>query len=132
MLPLELRPLLADNLFHVGRNRPETPAVDLRIMRQAMRDQFKLQLAYRGPAGEETLRVIWPIMLGFVEAKLFVAGWCELREDFRTFRADRIERIKVIEERYPGRRRDLVKRWRTLADEERASASARAGNPRGS
>ena len=123
VLPTELRHLLTDNAFHVGRTRPETPAVDLGVVRQAMREQFKLQIAYRDPKGGETLRVIWPIMLGFIESKRFVAGWCELREDFRTFRADRIERVELIEERYPGRRRDLAKRWRNLVDEGRATAA---------
>ncbi|WP_217578065.1 YafY family protein [Mesorhizobium sp. GbtcB19] len=112
VLPAELRHLLTDNAFHVGRNRAETPAVDLRILRQAMREQFKLHIAYKDPSSAITQRVIWPIMLGFIEDKRFIAGWCELRQDFRTFRADRIERAQLIEERYPGRRRDLVKKWR--------------------
>ena len=130
MLPTELRHLLTDNAFHVGRNRPETPAVDLRIVRQAMREQFKRQIAYRDPKGNETLRVIWPISLGFIESKRFVAGWCELREDFRTFRADRIERAELLEERYPGRRRDLAKRWRAQVAEE-AARSLRVAKPVG-
>ncbi|UVK51865.1 YafY family transcriptional regulator [Mesorhizobium sp. AR02] len=120
VLPTELRHLLTDNAFHIGRNRPKTPAVDLGVVRQAMREQFKLQIAYRDPKGDETLRVIWPIMLGFIESKRFVAGWCELREDFRTFRADRIERAELLEQRYPGRRRDLAKRWRAQVAEEAA------------
>ncbi len=119
VLPPELRHLLSDNTFHVGRNRPKTPAVDLGIVRHAMREQFKLQIAYRDPKDTATLRVVWPIMLGFIEQKRFVAGWCELREDFRTFRADRIERVELIEARYPGRRRDLVKRWRDQVDDQR-------------
>ncbi|MGR9422171.1 helix-turn-helix transcriptional regulator [Rhizobium leguminosarum] len=129
VLPTELRHLLTDNAFHVGRNRPEMPAVDLGVIRQAMREQFKLKIAYRDPKGSETLRVIWPIMVGFIDAKRFVAGWCELREDFRAFRADRIQRVELIEQRYPGRRRDLAKRWRTQVDEERASSSASVEKP---
>jgi predicted DNA-binding transcriptional regulator YafY len=119
VLPSELRPLLTDNAFHIGRARPQSEAVDLGLLRQAMREQFKLHLAYRDPTGAQTQRVIWPIMLGYIEAKRFVAGWCELRKDFRTFRVDRIERVELIEERYPGRRRDLAKQWRSLVDEKR-------------
>ncbi len=69
-------------------------------------------------------------MLGFIESKRFVADLCELREDFRTFRADRIERIELVEERYPGRRRDLAKRWRTQVDEERARSAASVEKPK--
>lgn len=123
VLPTELRHLLTDNAFHVGRNRPQTLPVDLSLLRQAMREQFKLHIAYSDPMGGATQRTIWPIMLGFIEDKRFIAGWCELRQDFRTFRVDRIERVQLIEERYPGRRRDLAKRWRNLADEERAKGA---------
>jgi predicted DNA-binding transcriptional regulator YafY len=42
-----------------------------------------------------------------------IAGWCELRQDFRTFRTDRIERAELQADRYPGRRRDLVKQWQS-------------------
>ena len=132
VLPPELRPMLTDNTFHVGRARPQpqAEAVDLQLLRKAMREQFKLQIAYKDPGGAETQRVIWPIMLGFIEAKRFVAGWCELRQDFRTFRVDRIARAELLEERYPGRRRDLAKRWRALADEERAKTAAGVAVPR--
>lgn len=123
VLPAELRHLLTDNAFHVGRKRPETQAVDLGLLRQAMREQSKLHIGYQDPSGAVTQRTIWPIMLGFIEDKRFIAGWCELRQDFRTFRVDRIERVELLDERYPGRRRDLAKRWRALADEERASAT---------
>ena len=123
VLPSELRHLLSDNQFHDGHIRPHAPAVVLRIVRQAMRGQFKLQLAYRDPKGSATMRVVWPIMLGFIDSRRFVAGWCELREGFRTFRADRIENIELIEERYAGRGPDLVKQWRALADAERANAA---------
>jgi predicted DNA-binding transcriptional regulator YafY len=42
-----------------------------------------------------------------------------MRKDFRSFRTDRIERIKLKPERYPGRRRDLVKQWRGQVDADR-------------
>jgi predicted DNA-binding transcriptional regulator YafY len=40
-----------------------------------------------------------------------VMGWCELREDFRHFRADRIVDFAVLEARYPRRRVVLAKEW---------------------
>lgn len=121
VLPSELRPMLTDNAFHVGRLKPQSAAVDLQLLRQAMREQLKLHIAYKDPTGVETQRIIWPIMLGFIEANRYVAGWCELRQDFRTFRTDRIERAELLEERYPGRRRDLAKRWRVQVAEEAKS-----------
>jgi hypothetical protein len=69
-----------------------------------------------GAVGDATVPLA-RIMLGFFEARRIIAGWCELRRDFRTFRCDRIMSIKRLKDRYPGRRRDLVKQWRAQADD---------------
>ena len=111
VLPTELRHLLTDNAFHVGRNRPQTPAVDLSLLRQAMREQFKLHIAYKDPAGGLTQRIIWPIMLGFIEDKRLIAGWCELRQDFRYVprRSDRARRtLRRALSRPPSRPRQAL------------------------
>lgn len=121
VLPFEARQHLDDNAFHIGR-RAEA-AVDLQVFRQAMREQRKLRIVYLGPDGAPTRRVIWPIMLGFIDTRRFIAGWCELRLDFRTFRIDRVEKVEVLADRYPGRRRDLVKQWRAeVAAAERGTS----------
>ena len=122
VLPSELQHKLDDNAFHVGRRPKQPEAVDLRIVRRAMRDQHKLSIVYCNPKGVKTTRVIWPIGVAFFESRRIIAGWCEMREDFRSFRADRIEKIKLIARRYPGRRRDLVKQWRTQVDADRRKA----------
>lgn len=127
VLPTELRRTLNDNAFHVGRAPPQPKQVDLQMVREAMREQRKLRIVYRDPKGADTRRVIWPIGLGFFESRRIVAGWCELRQDFRSFRADRVLSAKLLAERYPGRRRDLVKQWRTQVAEgaERQQTTAK-------
>jgi predicted DNA-binding transcriptional regulator YafY len=119
VLPSELQHKLHDNAFHVSQAPAGARAVDLKLVRQAMREQRKLLIAYRDPKGARTERVIWPIALGFFESRRIIAGWCELRNDFRCFRADRIEQATLRAARYPGRRHDLVKQWRShVADEK--------------
>jgi predicted DNA-binding transcriptional regulator YafY len=44
-----------------------------------------------------------------------LAAWCELRQDFRTFRTDRITAMIPLD-RYPGRRSDLARRLRAHFD----------------
>jgi len=41
-----------------------------------------------------------------------VAAWCELRQDFRHFRTDRIVTLNVSDKRYPRRRQAMLKEWR--------------------
>jgi predicted DNA-binding transcriptional regulator YafY len=42
-----------------------------------------------------------------------VVAWCEMREDFRHFRIDRISKVQLVDKRYPRRRQVLLKDWRT-------------------
>ena len=86
--------------------------VDLVLIRRAMRTQTKLRLGYCDAAGTVTKRLVWPIGLGFFEQIRVLIGWCELRNDFRHFRADRIRAMSDTEVRYPKPRRTLLKLWR--------------------
>ena len=55
--------------------------------------------------------MIWPLGVAYFEATRNVIAWCELREAFRYFRTDRIEDIAYLDQRYPGRRKALLKNW---------------------
>lgn len=112
VLPRDLGEALDDNAFHVGHRASPDHEIDLSMIRRALKEQRKLRLGYADHQGRPSDRVIWPISIGFVEGDRFLAGWCELRGDFRLFRLDRISSVERLEERYPGRRRELVKRWR--------------------
>lgn len=116
VLPPDMRNKADDDALYIGRPSAKPPAWDIQIVRRAMREQRKMRIVYMDPSGKRSERVIWPIMLGFVESRRYVAGWCELRDDFRTFRADRIERAKVLAERYTRSRRTLVREWRAKED----------------
>ena len=58
-----------------------------------------------------------PRSLAYVGPVWLLAAWCELREDFRTFRLDRIENFAVLEERFRPERgktlHDFLKRPQT-------------------
>ncbi len=116
VLPADMRNKADDDALYVGRPLAKLPAWDIQIVRRAMREQRKMRIVYTDPSGKRSERVIWPIMLGFLESRRYVAGWCELRDDYRMFRADRIERAKVLSERYTRSRRTLVREWRAKED----------------
>ncbi len=42
---------------------------------------------------------------------MLLAAWCELREDFRNFRLDRIQKMHVSETVYPEFKRHLFQAW---------------------
>ncbi|WP_218278356.1 YafY family protein [Pseudomonas sp. 43mfcvi1.1] len=113
VLPPQMRRTLDHDTIYVSRNQGAPAALDLAQVRLALREQRKMQIVYKDETGEQTQRILWPIMLGFVESQRYIAGWCELRGDYRLFRTDRIVEVVVLEERYARPRQQLVKEWRS-------------------
>ena len=120
VLPAEVRRALDDDALYVARKKEDASDVDLGLVRRAMREQRKMRIVYMGPVEDVSERTIWPIMLGFVQSRRFIAGWCELRNDFRLFRTDRITQVDFLDERYSGSRRQLVKEWRAQVERQRS------------
>jgi predicted DNA-binding transcriptional regulator YafY len=94
---------------------PRPPAVAdgvaLAGLRAVIRAEHRVEIDYSDEAGRGTTRYIWPIALTFGNHVRLLAAWCELREDFRTFRVDRIVAFRATRERYPRRRRGLLRAW---------------------
>jgi len=113
VLPRDLRDLLDEpsQLIPPGE-RISAGDAELPTIRQAIRAERKLKLAYVDVAGAETRRTIWPIALAFFDRSRVVVAWCEMRTAFRNFRTDRIAAIETTIERYPRRRMALLKEWR--------------------
>ena len=87
---------------------------ELATIRQAIRTERKLSIAYVDQDGTQTRRTVWPLALAFFDRVRIVAAWCELRGDYRHFRTDRITALKLSERRYPRRRQVLLKEWRAI------------------
>jgi len=51
--------------------------------------------------GRETTRTAWPVTVGYLETVRHLIAWCELRQDFRSFRTDRVTAAGLLDERYP-------------------------------
>lgn len=90
----------------------ERAVIDEAVVRRAIREERKLTIAYADVAGNASERTIWPIVLGYFDRQRVIAGWCELRQDFRHFRTDRIKTLISTGERYPRRRPQLHREWR--------------------
>ena len=113
VLPDDLRDTLDDSGLLIGPGDPVAAGdAQLPKIRQAIRRERKIGLAYRDKDGAETRRTIWPFGVGFFEKSRVVMAWCELRQDFRHFRTDRIITLNMSERRYPRRRQAMLKEWR--------------------
>ncbi len=69
-----------------------TPVVRARIdaLERAVEDRQRLALAYLDAEARPTRRVVRPLGLWFWGKVWTLVAWCELRDDFRMFRLDRI------------------------------------------
>jgi predicted DNA-binding transcriptional regulator YafY len=112
VLPSDLKAGLDTSGLLIGPGHTVT-AIELPLIRSAIRNEHKLRISYLDSAGGRTRRVVWPFALGFFERVRIVVAWCELREGFRHFRTDRIARVQTLDKRYPRRRQVLLKEWRT-------------------
>ena len=110
--PKDLRDAMANTGLWVAKVETAGTVVDIRLLREAIRREQKLRIAYVAETGVPTERAIWPIAMAFYERRQTVAAWCELRSAFRHFRTDRITAMTATGQRYPRRRADLVTAWR--------------------
>jgi predicted DNA-binding transcriptional regulator YafY len=123
VLPAELREELDAAALLVGPGAQiPADAVDPALLRKAIRSERKLALTYADGGGARSERVIWPFALGFFDQARLLLGWCELRQDFRSFRTDRIVHAELIDARYPKRRQALLKQWREAQGIARGAA----------
>lgn len=113
VLPAGLGASLAAPPFYVSEHGAPAPtAADLSAIRVAVRDGRKLGLAYEDAAGNRTERIVWPVAIAYCVESTLVAAWCELRRDFRHFRADRIRSLEVRADNVPVDGATLRAAWR--------------------
>ncbi|MGO4451806.1 helix-turn-helix transcriptional regulator [Phyllobacterium sp. TAF24] len=113
VLPDDLRESVDASTLLVGPSESSTTdGIDLASVRKAIRSERKLDITYRDSNGSQSSRLIWPFALGFFEKVRVIVAWCELRQDFRHFRTDRLSRLEPTDIRYPRRRQVLLKEWR--------------------
>jgi predicted DNA-binding transcriptional regulator YafY len=115
VLPAELRLEVDTSALLIGPGaKPSPDSIDLATVRQAIRAERKLAIAYRDAKDDVSRRVIWPFALSFFDQARVLVAWCELRQDFRHFRTDRIAAAEALEDRYPQRRQALLRQWREV------------------
>lgn len=86
-------------------------AVDMGQVRDCIRNEQKMKIQYRDLNDRVSDRVLWPVAVAFFAESTLLAAWCELRNDFRHFRIDRITDIDVQEDCFNGGGGRLLKSW---------------------
>lgn len=77
-------------------------ASKIETIQAAIAKRRQITFHYYAPGGESSRR-IEPYYLVFKWSSWYVWGWCSAREDFRLFKLNRMEKMRVSEEEFQGR-----------------------------
>ncbi|SCX34019.1 MULTISPECIES: helix-turn-helix transcriptional regulator [Agrobacterium] len=111
-VPKELRSYLASPRFYVSEGdavRPE--GIELLDVRNAIRTCRKISISYIDDQQRRSQRTIWPVATVYYVDVTLIAAWCELRGDYRHFRADRILQSKVLDDRFAADSSAMMAEW---------------------
>ena len=118
ILPEMLRPHLAEPPFYVSEgSAPPPTGVDLAEVRGAIHEARKMAIDYADDKGRRTERTIWPIAMAYYVDVSLIGAWCELRQDFRSFRVDRILNSRLLDEHFSPEHGRLAAAWLALSKE---------------
>ncbi len=101
VLPTELRDRLDAILMYApGSRMPQVLRERLDVLHEACTDRRVLAFGYTREDGQNSEREVRPLALYFWSGVWTLAAWCELRKDFRTFRIDRMQNVRVLGREY--------------------------------
>ncbi len=85
-------------------------------LRRAVRQRERLGLTYRDRDDTVSTRVVRPLVLEFWGRVWTLAAWCETRENFRSFRVDRIDTMRPTGTDFPDEPGRNLAAWRATTD----------------
>ena len=88
------------------------------VLRLAIRNAEVMELDYEALSGATTTRTVKPLALIFFPNAHLLAAWCELRQDYRNFRIDRIESARDMGENFAAEKRGLLRGYKAKVDAE--------------
>jgi predicted DNA-binding transcriptional regulator YafY len=101
VLPETLRRVLLETpFFSPALPGSSAMAGELALLRRAIGERRRVHFRYAREDGAESERDARPLGLYFWGRKWTLAAWCELRQDYRSFRPDRMHEVALTESRF--------------------------------
>lgn len=101
VLPTDLRERIDEVLLYApGFRVPAALRSKLDTLHSAAQERRVVLVAYNREDGEPSVRRLRPLALYFWGGTWTLAAWCELRNDFRSFRVDRMQHLENLEETF--------------------------------
>jgi predicted DNA-binding transcriptional regulator YafY len=110
VIPERLRRHMADTaLLAPAGHFAEPIMVEPSDLRRALRQKLKVHFHYRDTENRATARAVRPLALAFYGPVWLLVAWCELRQDFRSFRLDRMSRLDILDEPFRPERGKTIR-----------------------
>lgn len=107
-LPTTSLDALIDTALYSFQSAQKIPwTVSFSDIRLAIRTKHKIRFDYLTLDDKTSQRTVRPLAMAFFSPVWLVFCWCELRQDFRNFRLDRMSDLLALEETFrdePGKR----------------------------
>jgi predicted DNA-binding transcriptional regulator YafY len=128
VLPEPLRRVLLNTaLFAPGGPRAAEMAGEMSLLRKAISERRRMRFEYTRADGSQSLRTVRPLALYFWGTKWTLATWCEMRNDYRSFRPDRMGRVEPLDDCFDGSDGIGLSGFLTRIDGEAESGGSAAG-----
>lgn len=100
VLPERLLPVLEQVALFAPTRTPAEHAETLASLRRGVNEKRRVRFDYVDRSGRTTTRTVRPVCLTFWGTTWLAAAWCELREDFRSFRPDRMGAVELLDDTF--------------------------------
>jgi predicted DNA-binding transcriptional regulator YafY len=121
ILPPELRTEFDSILLYAPGERMRPHLRErLDTLHNACKTRHAISFGYTREDGEHSERSVLPLALSFWTGVWTLASWCELRNDFRDFRLDRMAEVEVLERIFMPRRGQRLEDYMKRAAEREA------------
>ncbi len=126
VLPESERRQIADTqLFAVSFEQPDAVRERLDVLDHAIGQRRRIHFGYERLDGAKSARTVRPLGLYYWGKVWTLVAWCELREDFRAFRVDRIAPPRLEAAFTPEAGKTLRDYLRHVARRERPPSSSK-------
>ena len=110
VIPAEMRDRLdAIQMYAPGFRMCAGDRERLDLLHAACVDRRPVETAYVREDGRTSRRVVRPLGLYFWSGVWTLVAWCEMRDDFRTFRIDRMSATSLMDGHFTQRRGRMLK-----------------------
>jgi predicted DNA-binding transcriptional regulator YafY len=92
-----------DAFFVSEFGAPRSNNIDMGKIRRAIRDRKKIHISYVDEHESRSERTVQPVGVAYYIEVTLIHAWCELREDYRHFRTDRILGARFLKQGFQAR-----------------------------